>query len=223
MRRASAPFSSRARARVRRRRRRRTRRFDAGAYVVDLAQPQGKVAHAILEPRRARSAFARAQIDKFERNHRRGKNAERRATSSTTSPRGRCLSRSASRLLDRRREPPSPATCSRSPPSEPALPQAQPAAATDRRRAARRRRRRRHRRRAAVRRRRTCSVPSATARSQLAYHLLAEGFRVAVAVAAHRGRRPPLAARHVRRARRAQRLHARARASTRSPARAASK
>ena len=54
-----------------------TRRFDAGAYVVDLAQPQGKVARAILEPTSALDpAFARAQIEKFERNHRRGKHAE---------------------------------------------------------------------------------------------------------------------------------------------------
>ena len=54
-----------------------TRRFDAGTFVVDLDQPQGKVAKAILEPVPALdSAFARAQIAKFERNQRRGKRAE---------------------------------------------------------------------------------------------------------------------------------------------------
>ncbi|MFL5618174.1 MAG: hypothetical protein ACJ79A_07255, partial [Gemmatimonadaceae bacterium] len=54
-----------------------TRRFDAGAFVVDLAQPQGKVAKAILEPTHALdSTFAQAQIATFQRNHRRGKRAE---------------------------------------------------------------------------------------------------------------------------------------------------
>jgi hypothetical protein len=54
-----------------------TRRFDAGAYVVDLDQPQGKVAKAILEPSHTLdSAFARTQIAKLERNQRRGKEAE---------------------------------------------------------------------------------------------------------------------------------------------------
>jgi len=52
-------------------------RFDAGAYVVDLAQPQGKVARAILEPSSTLDpTFARTQIEKFERNRRRGKRAE---------------------------------------------------------------------------------------------------------------------------------------------------
>jgi hypothetical protein len=50
-----------------------SRRFDAGAYVVDLAQPQGKVARAILEPSPSLdTAFARAQIEKYRRNIRRG-------------------------------------------------------------------------------------------------------------------------------------------------------
>ena len=54
-----------------------TRRFDAGVYVVDLSQPQGKVARAILEPTHALDpTFSRAQIEKFERNQRRGKKAE---------------------------------------------------------------------------------------------------------------------------------------------------
>jgi hypothetical protein len=54
-----------------------THRFEAGAFVVDLDQPQGKLAKAILEPASALdSTFARAQIAKFERNQRRGKRAE---------------------------------------------------------------------------------------------------------------------------------------------------
>ena len=51
-----------------------TRRFDAGAYVVDLAQPQGALARAILDPDpKLDSAFQRAQIEKYRRNARRGK------------------------------------------------------------------------------------------------------------------------------------------------------
>jgi hypothetical protein len=54
-----------------------SRRFDAGAYVVDLAQPQGRVARAILEPSsQLDPAFARTQEEKFRRNQRRGKKAE---------------------------------------------------------------------------------------------------------------------------------------------------
>ena len=54
-----------------------SRRFDAGAYVVDLAQPQGKVARAILEPSHELDpVFAQAQVAKFQRNHRRGKRSE---------------------------------------------------------------------------------------------------------------------------------------------------
>lgn len=50
-----------------------TRRFDAGAYVVDLAQPQGAVARAILEPSTAvDSAFAAAQVERLRRNQQRG-------------------------------------------------------------------------------------------------------------------------------------------------------
>jgi hypothetical protein len=55
-----------------------SRRFDAGAYVVDLAQPQGKVAKSVLEPAPAMdTAFARIQIEKFRRNQRRGESASR--------------------------------------------------------------------------------------------------------------------------------------------------
>jgi hypothetical protein len=54
-----------------------TRRFDVGTYVVDLAQPQGRLARAILEPSHELDpVFAQAQIAKFQRNHRRGKKAE---------------------------------------------------------------------------------------------------------------------------------------------------
>ncbi|MGH7663751.1 MAG: M14 family zinc carboxypeptidase [Gemmatimonadaceae bacterium] len=50
-----------------------SRRFDPGAYVVDLAQPQGKVARAILEPSPALDpAFADRQIERYRRNLRRG-------------------------------------------------------------------------------------------------------------------------------------------------------
>ncbi len=52
-----------------------SRRFDAGAYVVDLAQPHGRAARAVLEPSPSLdSAFARSQIDRFQRNARRGAN-----------------------------------------------------------------------------------------------------------------------------------------------------
>jgi hypothetical protein len=49
------------------------RRFEAGAYVVDLAQPLGRLARAVLEPAPALDpTFARAQIEKYRRNIRRG-------------------------------------------------------------------------------------------------------------------------------------------------------
>jgi hypothetical protein len=52
-----------------------SKRFEAGAYVIDLAQPQGRVARAVLEPAPALdSAFARMQIERFQRNYRRGSN-----------------------------------------------------------------------------------------------------------------------------------------------------
>ena len=54
------------------------RRFEAGAYVVDLAQPQGRLAKAVLEPAPALdSAFANSQLAKFRRNQRRGSNVSR--------------------------------------------------------------------------------------------------------------------------------------------------
>jgi hypothetical protein len=76
VRRASASFSS-ARAHAYADDAVSTRRFDAGAYVVDLAQPQGKVAKAILEPTHELDpTFAQSQVAKFQRNHRRGRHAE---------------------------------------------------------------------------------------------------------------------------------------------------
>lgn len=49
------------------------RRFDTGAYVVDLAQPQGRLAKAFLEPAPVLdTTFARTQRERFARNQRRG-------------------------------------------------------------------------------------------------------------------------------------------------------
>ncbi|MBC7790322.1 MAG: hypothetical protein H7Z74_10285 [Anaerolineae bacterium] len=56
----------------------RSRRFEAGAYVVDLAQPQGKLAKSFLEPSPSMdSIFSRSQLEKFRRNVRRGANVSR--------------------------------------------------------------------------------------------------------------------------------------------------
>ncbi|MEO8199228.1 MAG: M14 family metallopeptidase [Gemmatimonadota bacterium] len=54
------------------------RTFPAGSYVVDLVQPEARLATAILEPRAAMdSTFVKAQLAKFERNRIRGEDADR--------------------------------------------------------------------------------------------------------------------------------------------------
>ncbi|MCA9764004.1 MAG: hypothetical protein KC544_12860 [Gemmatimonadetes bacterium] len=54
------------------------RTFPASSYLIDLAQPRGRLAAALLEPdARVDSAFARRQLDRFERNRRRGESAPR--------------------------------------------------------------------------------------------------------------------------------------------------
>ncbi|HEX7918995.1 MAG TPA: M14 family zinc carboxypeptidase, partial [Gemmatimonadales bacterium] len=52
------------------------RTFPAGSWVVDLAQPQARLATAILEPKsKLDSTFAAAQLDRWRRNQRRGPEA----------------------------------------------------------------------------------------------------------------------------------------------------
>ncbi|MGE3527413.1 MAG: M14 family metallopeptidase, partial [Gemmatimonadales bacterium] len=54
------------------------RTFPAGSYVIDLVQPEARLATAILEPRAlVDSAFVRTQLVRFQRNQRRGEDAER--------------------------------------------------------------------------------------------------------------------------------------------------
>jgi hypothetical protein len=52
--------------------------FPAGSFVVDLAQPEARLATVLLEPRAILdSAFVRKQLDRFERNRRRGEESTR--------------------------------------------------------------------------------------------------------------------------------------------------
>jgi zinc carboxypeptidase len=52
------------------------RDFASGAYLVDLAQPAGRLARTLIErDAPVDAAFARAQLDKYERNLKRGKRA----------------------------------------------------------------------------------------------------------------------------------------------------
>ena len=52
------------------------REFPAGAYIIELAQPQKRLAKALLEPNTEQdAAFARQQLERFARNERRGGNA----------------------------------------------------------------------------------------------------------------------------------------------------
>jgi hypothetical protein len=74
--RASAAFTS-ARARGYQDEATAPRQFPAGAYVVDLAQPQGKLARALLELDPALDpVFAKAQVDRQRRNANRSRGGE---------------------------------------------------------------------------------------------------------------------------------------------------
>ncbi|MCA1481890.1 hypothetical protein, partial [Bradyrhizobium sp. NBAIM08] len=54
------------------------RTFPEGSFVIDMAQPRGRLAAALLEPTHVLdSTFARTQVERFERNRRRGEAAQR--------------------------------------------------------------------------------------------------------------------------------------------------
>ncbi len=53
------------------------RTFPAGSYLIDLAQPEARLATTMLEPRAAfDTVFTRRQMEKFERNRRRGEESQ---------------------------------------------------------------------------------------------------------------------------------------------------
>ena len=77
VRRATAPFSS-SRTHAYHDDAIAPRRFEAGTYVVDLAQPQGRLARAFLEPDAAfDETFTKAQVEKYRRNIRRAPGVNR--------------------------------------------------------------------------------------------------------------------------------------------------
>lgn len=55
-----------------------TRSFPAGSFIVDMVQPQKRLAKALLEPRTEQdAAFVREQLARFARNERRGRSASK--------------------------------------------------------------------------------------------------------------------------------------------------
>src|SRR5205085_4037699 len=73
---AGAPFRSTAAHSFMDERTSAAHEFPAGAFVIDLAQPQKRLAKALLEPHTEQdAAFIREQLARFARNERRGRSA----------------------------------------------------------------------------------------------------------------------------------------------------